>query len=87
MERSEVLRKMTDICKDVFDDNNLVITEETTAADVEGWDSLTHLSLVNELEETYEVAFTLDEVTGSKSIGELLNALMRHIEERRNRIK
>ena len=81
MDRNEVFEKLTDICRDVFDDENLVITEKTTAADVEGWDSLTHLSLVNELEETYEVAFTLDEVTGSKNIGELLNALMKHIEE------
>ena len=55
MEISEVLEKLTEICKDVFDSENLVITEQTTAADVEGWDSLTHLSLVNELEETYEI--------------------------------
>ena len=82
MDRNEVLEKLTEICRDVFDDENLVISEKTTAADVEGWDSLTHLSLVNELEESYEIAFTLDEVTGSKNIGELLNALMKHIEEK-----
>ncbi|SDW87298.1 acyl carrier protein [Lachnospiraceae bacterium KHCPX20] len=82
MERNEVFEKMMEICKDVFDDDKLVVTEATTAADVEGWDSLTHLSLVNELEETFEVAFTLDEVTGSKNLGELLNALMKHIAEK-----
>ena len=83
MERSEVFKKMAEICRDVFDDESMAITEATTAADVEGWDSLTHLSLINELEEAYEVAFTLDEVTGSKNMGELLNALMKHIEEKR----
>ncbi len=82
MDRNEVFEKLTEICRDVFDDENLVISEKTTAADVEGWDSLTHLSLVNELEETYEIAFTLDEVSNSKNIGELLNALMKHIEEK-----
>lgn len=82
MERSEVFEKLTYICRDVFDDESLVITESTTAADVGGWDSLTHLSLVNELEEAYEIAFTLDEVTGSKNIGELMNALIKHIEEK-----
>ncbi len=81
MERSELLEGFTEICKDVFDNDSLVITEATTAADVEEWDSLTHLSLINELEETYDVAFTLDEVQGSKNVGELLNALMKHIKE------
>lgn len=82
MERNEVFEKMSEICKDVFDDDSLVVTESTMAADVEAWDSLTHLSLVNELEETFEVAFTLNEVTGSKNLGELLNALMKHISEK-----
>ena len=82
MERNEVFEKMMEICRDVFDDDKLVVTEATTAADVEGWDSLTHLSLVNELEEVFEVEFTLDEVTGSKYLGDLLNALMKHIEEK-----
>lgn len=79
MERNEVLSKMNEICRDVFDDEDLVITETTTADDVEGWDSLTHLSLVNELEETYGVTFTLEEMTGSRNIGELLDALMKHL--------
>lgn len=80
--RNEVFAKLAEICRDVFEDEELIITESTTAADVERWDSLTHLSLINELEEAYEVAFTLDEVTGSKNLGELLNALMKHIEEK-----
>ncbi len=82
MERNEVFEKMAEICKDVFDDDSLVITELTTATEVEGWDSLTHLSLINELEQTYGVAFTLGEVTESKNLGELLTALMKHIEEK-----
>ena len=82
MDRNEVFEKMKEICKDVFEDDSLVITESATAADIKGWDSLTHLSLVNELEETFEIAFTLEEVSNSKNIGELLNALVRHIEEK-----
>lgn len=82
MDRDKVFEKMLDICRDVFDNDSLVLTESTMAADVEGWDSLTHLSLVNELEEAFDVAFTLDEVTGSSSLGELLTALVKHIEEK-----
>ncbi len=79
MERNEIFEKMKEICKDVFDDDELDITEELTASDVDGWDSLTHLSLVNELEETFSIEFTLDEVSNSQNLGELLNAIMKHI--------
>lgn len=82
MDRNEVFEKVTNVCRDVFDDENLVITESTTAADVVGWDSLTHLSLVNELEEIFEVEFSLDDVAGSKNIGELMNVLMNRIDEK-----
>lgn len=82
MDRAEVFEKMKDICKDVFEDDSLVLEETTTAKDVEGWDSLTHLSLMNELEEAFDVAFTLDETIESRNLGDLLNALMKHLEEK-----
>ena len=82
MERNEVFKKMEEICRDVFDDESLNVTESLTAMDVEKWDSLTHLSLVNELEQTFGIVFTLDEVTESKDLGELLTVLMKHISEK-----
>lgn len=82
MEKSEIFEKMTEICRDVFEEESLAVTESMTAADIKNWDSLTHLTLVNELETTFKVAFTIDEVTGSKSLGELLDALMKHISEK-----
>jgi len=82
MDRNEILVKITEICRDVFEDENLVITESSTAADVEAWDSLTHLTLVDELEEAYEIAFSLEEVIESENIGQLMNAIIKHIEEK-----
>ena len=82
MNRNEVFKKLVEICRDVFDDDSLTVTESTTSADVQGWDSLTHLSLINELEEMFAVSFSLDEVTESKNLGDLLTALMKHIEEK-----
>ena len=79
MERSEVFNKFSEICKDVFEDEELVITEKTTAADVKGWESLTHLALVNELMLEFGVKLTLDEINKSKNIGELMDAVIRHI--------
>lgn len=82
MDKNEILEKLTEICRDLFDDEELVITESTSAADVEGWDSLTHLSLINEIEVEYDISFLLDEVTKSRNVGELVKAIMKHVEEK-----
>jgi len=82
MDREEVFQSMVEIAKDVFENDSIELTEKSTAVDIEEWDSLTHLSLVNELEEKYNIGFTLDEVAGSKNLGELLNALMKHLSEK-----
>ncbi len=84
MNRNEVLEKVCAICKDVFDNEKLLITETISATDVAEWDSLTHLSLIDEIEQAYDIRFTLDEVLGSKNIGELIDALIKHIEEKHN---
>lgn len=81
MERTEIISKVQDVCKDVFEDEAIVITENTSAKDIEAWDSLTHLTLINELEETFNIAFTLDEVNKSKNLGEIVNAVMKHLSE------
>ena len=57
MKRNEILKKTTEVFRDVFDDDNIVITEETTAADIEDWDSLTHITLVSEIEDTFDYKF------------------------------
>ncbi len=81
MERNEVFEKVTEIARDVFENDEIVLTDATTAADVEEWDSLTHLSLISDIEDEFEITFTLSEISGSKNVGELINALMKHISE------
>lgn len=83
MNREEIFAQVVEICQDIFDNDEVVITETSTAADVDEWDSLTHLSLIDELEKKFGVAFTLDEVIGSSCIGELVTALIRHVDEKR----
>ena len=55
MERKEVFKKVVDILKDEFEDDELEVTNETTAADVEEWDSLVHLSIIYEIECTFNI--------------------------------
>lgn len=82
MERTEVFEKITEIARDVFGNDTVVLNEETTAADVAEWDSLTHLSLISDIEDEFGVRFTLNEISGSKNVGELVNALLGHLSEK-----
>jgi len=79
MNQNEVLAKVTEIIQDVFDNEDLVITRETVAKDVEGWDSLNHLQLMNEIEDEFDITFTMGEVQGFSNVGELVDSIMAHI--------
>ena len=59
MEREEVFEKVAEIICEVLDAEDLELTEETTANDVEDWDSLSHRSIVNEIETEFKIKFTL----------------------------
>lgn len=82
MERTEVFDKINEIFREVFEDEELTVTDATTANDVDGWDSLMHLSLINEIEVAFGVKFTMGEIQGSKNVGELVDALIKHLETR-----
>ena len=82
MERNEILAKINEIARDVFDNDEVELTEATTAADVEEWDSLSHLSLVSDIEDEFGITFTLAEVSGSKNVGELVDAIIKHMGEK-----
>ena len=82
MDKKEIFEKVVDICKDVFDNSELVITDESAATDIEEWDSITHFDLINDLEKEFGVSFTLAEVTESKNLGDLVDALIRHLNEK-----
>lgn len=71
MTRPEIFEKLTEIFRDVFDDETLTISESTTAADVEDWDSLTHITLLATVEDEFGVKFSMKAVQGLKNVGEL----------------
>jgi acyl carrier protein len=75
MTREEIKQKVTDIFHDVFDDDSIVLTDETTASDIEDWDSLTHITLISEIEDAMGYKFSMKEVLGMKNVGEMLDIL------------
>lgn len=69
MTESEVLTQLQPMFRDVFDDDELVLTPETSAADVEGWDSLAHVSLVVAAEQRFGVKFRTAELESLRNVG------------------
>lgn len=79
MDRDEVMEKVTEIAREIFDDDELELYDDTIAADVDGWDSLTHLSLMNEIENEFEIKFEMKEVQGLNNVGELIDVILERI--------
>lgn len=67
----KVQTKLTQILRDVFDDEHLVAAPSLTAGDVDEWDSLSHVRLILTVERAFGIKFAASEVTGLKNIGDL----------------
>jgi acyl carrier protein len=75
MENTEIYRKLDGIFQDVFDDDTVTVKPELTAADVDGWDSLSHIRLMLTIEKAFAVRFSASEVGKLKNVGELVNLI------------
>jgi acyl carrier protein len=63
------------VFQQVFDDPSLIITPETTANDVPGWDSFSHINLLITVEHHFKIKFTDKEIATFKNVGELMTAI------------
>ena len=70
MEQSEILARLQKVFDNVFLDE-VVVTPELTAKDVEEWDSLIHVSLVLAIENEFKIRFRVGEVESAKNVGDL----------------
>lgn len=75
MINESIFDRLTAIFHEVFDDESIVISYETTAADVADWDSLGHLNLIAVLENEYKTKFAVEEVISMQSVGDIVNLL------------
>lgn len=76
MIREEVLNQINEIFIDVLDEDDIAIMESTTANDVEGWDSLTHIQLVVAIEKHFKVRFSSIEIRSWKDVGEMIDCIV-----------
>lgn len=67
----EIYARLNEVFRDVFDDESIEVGAETTADDIEDWDSLNHITLIDAVESEFKVRFTMGEVSGMKNVGEM----------------
>lgn len=75
MEKSEILKQMQDIFIDVLDNDDIVLTEDTTADDIEEWDSLSHIQLVVGIENHFKIKLTSKEIMECANVGDIADCI------------
>ncbi len=76
--------RLTNIFRDVFDDDALILRDDMTADNVESWDSLTHVDLIVAIEKEFKIRLTTGEITGLKSVGQLTALVLRKTGDERS---
>ena len=71
----KIYEKLNEIFRDIFDDEDIVVTPETNSDSIEDWDSLEHINLVVAIEKAFDLKFSMDEVTGMKDVGEMVEII------------
>lgn len=71
----KTLEEITEIFKEELKDNSIELTRESTAADVDGWDSITNTNIVYAIEQKYSIRFKLREILKLKNVGDLVDTI------------
>lgn len=75
MNKNEILAKVQDVFQDILDNEDIELTFDTTADDVEEWDSLSHVQLVVAVEKEFGVKFTSKEIMSWSNVGEMIDCI------------
>lgn len=82
MDRNDVLKAVEVVAQDIFDDDGLVLTEQTSSEDVEEWDSLNHINLMSAVQQDLGISFSLAELMGLKNIGDLVSLSISKLDDK-----
>lgn len=76
MNKDEILAKLTGIFHDELDNDTILLSFETTADDIEEWDSLSHIQLIVAVEKAFGVRFTSSEIQSWNNVGEMIDCIL-----------
>ena len=75
MNKAMMFEKLNKMFQDLFDDESLHIDENTTAADIEDWDSLVHIHLLIDVENEFGIKFSMNEASSLKNVGMMADVI------------
>ena len=75
LKRDKLKQELQKIYYEVFDDTSIVLFNEMTADDIEAWDSLTHLRLIMQIEQYFNIKFTTAQIKRTKNVGMLIDMI------------
>ncbi|MBQ8605527.1 MAG: acyl carrier protein [Clostridia bacterium] len=73
--RDEIFERLNEVFRDVFDDEEITVNDETTAADIDGWDSLMHITLISAVEDEFDISFNMKDVVKMKNVGDMADLI------------
>lgn len=76
MTLTETIQEFNTIFIDILDNDEIILVEETTAEDIEEWDSLTHIQLIVAIEKHFKIRFTASEIEQYKNVGEMCQGVI-----------
>ena len=77
MTREQIFEELTEVFRDVFDDDSICISDATTANDIDDWESLMHITLISAVEEAFDMKFDMKDVLAMKNVGEMVDIIER----------
>ena len=75
LSHDEILGRLTNVFRGTFDDDTIEISDATTAADIEEWDSLAHITLILGVEREFGIKFKAAEVGSFADVGEMIGLI------------
>ncbi len=80
MKEEAIWERLTGIFRDVFEDDQLTLSPEMTAEDVEDWDSLSNVQLLIAIEKSFDgLRFNTGEIANLRNVGELVGVIEKRI--------
>jgi len=79
MTRADIFSELTPVFRDVFNEPGLILTEDLTANDVDNWDSLSHMVMITEVEQRFNIKFKLRDINKMRNVGDLVTILSERV--------